>query len=90
MSMANKAFGRNAGEELPRLAGKPVEKLSKGEASALIDRLKALLPDGGNRDGGNRDGGNRDGGNRDGGNRDGGERPMRPEFVPARNGNDAR
>lgn len=43
LSMANKAFGQTAQDELARLVDKPVAQLSKAEASALLDRLRALL-----------------------------------------------
>lgn len=43
LSMANKAFGQTAQEELARLVDKPIAQLSKGEASALLDRLRTLL-----------------------------------------------
>ena len=42
LAIANKVFGRKAGDELTKLVNKPVAELSKGEASALIDRLRGL------------------------------------------------
>lgn len=43
LSMANKAFGPLAQEELARFVDKPIAQLSKSEASALLDRLRSLL-----------------------------------------------
>lgn len=43
LSMANKAFGKMAQAELANLVDKPIAQLSKGEASALLDRLRVLL-----------------------------------------------
>lgn len=42
LAIANKVFGRKAGDELTQLVNKPVAELSKSEASALIDRLRGL------------------------------------------------
>jgi hypothetical protein len=42
LAIANKVYGRGAREEVAKLAGKPVANLSKGEASALIDRLRGM------------------------------------------------
>jgi hypothetical protein len=45
LAIANKAFGRNTKDEMARLTDKPISQLSKAEASALIDKLRALLPE---------------------------------------------
>jgi hypothetical protein len=45
LAIANKAFGRAAKEELSKLIDKPIDQLSKGEASSLIDHLRTLLPE---------------------------------------------
>jgi hypothetical protein len=45
VAIANKVFGRNSREEMAKLLDKPITQLSKSEASALIDRLRAMLPD---------------------------------------------
>lgn len=45
LAIANKVFGRNSREEMANLLDKPITQLSKGEASALIDRLRAMLPE---------------------------------------------
>ncbi len=42
LAIGNKVYGRNAREEVAREAGKSIANLSKGEASALIDRLRAM------------------------------------------------
>jgi hypothetical protein len=42
LAIANKVYGRAAREEVAREAGKPIANLSKGEASALIDRLRSM------------------------------------------------
>lgn len=43
LSMANKAFGQKAQDELAHLVDKPIAQLGKHEASALLDRLRVLL-----------------------------------------------
>lgn len=44
LAIAGRVFGRPAtGEDFAQLTDKPVEELSKGEASALIDRLRFRL-----------------------------------------------
>jgi hypothetical protein len=45
LAIANKVFGRNSREEMAKMLDKPITQLSKSEASALIDRLRALLPE---------------------------------------------
>ncbi len=45
LAIANKVFGRATKEEMARLTDKPISQLSKSEASALIDRLRAMLPE---------------------------------------------
>ncbi|HEX8833491.1 MAG TPA: hypothetical protein VF719_04785 [Abditibacteriaceae bacterium] len=45
LAIANKVFGRNTKDEMAKLIDKPITQLSKGEASALIDRLRNLLPE---------------------------------------------
>lgn len=45
LAIANKVFGRSTKEEMARLTDKPISQLSKSEASALIDRLRAMLPE---------------------------------------------
>lgn len=48
LAIAGRVFGRHSREEdLLRMANKPLEDLSRGEASAVIDRLRAMLADGG-------------------------------------------
>ena len=42
LAIGNKVYGRSAREEVAKEAGKPIANLSKGEASALIDRLRAM------------------------------------------------
>ena len=42
LAIANKVYGRSAREDVVKLARKPIEELSKPEASALIDKLKAM------------------------------------------------
>jgi hypothetical protein len=42
LAIANKVFGRSAKDELVKLVDKPIAQLSKGEASALIDRLRGM------------------------------------------------
>jgi hypothetical protein len=44
LAIANRVFGRPAtSEDFAQLADKPLEELSKSEASALIDRLRYRL-----------------------------------------------
>lgn len=44
MAIAGRVFGRHSrDEDLVRMTDKPLEQLSKSEASALIDRLRAML-----------------------------------------------
>lgn len=45
LSIANKAFGRSLHTEMAKLIDKPIAQLTKGEASVLIDRLRAMLPE---------------------------------------------
>jgi hypothetical protein len=45
LAIANKVFGRNSREEMAKLLDKPITQLSKSEASAIIDRLRAMLPE---------------------------------------------
>lgn len=45
LSIANKVFGRNTKEEMANLVDKPINQLSKNEASALIERLRTMLPE---------------------------------------------
>jgi hypothetical protein len=46
LAIANRVFGRTPQkEDFDALVGKPIEQLSKSEASALIDRLRALQAD---------------------------------------------
>lgn len=45
LAIANKVFGRNSREEMAKLLDKPIAQLSKSEASAIIDRLRAMLPE---------------------------------------------
>ena len=45
LAIANKVFGRNSREEMASLLDKPITQLSKSEASELIDRLRAMLPE---------------------------------------------
>ena len=45
LAIANKAFGRAAKEELSRVIDKPIDQLTKSEASSLIDHLRTLLPE---------------------------------------------
>lgn len=45
LAIANKVFGRNSREEMGKLLDKPIAQLSKSEASAIIDRLRAMLPE---------------------------------------------
>lgn len=48
MAIAGRVFGRHSREEdLLRLTNKPLEELSKSEASALIDRLRGMLDESG-------------------------------------------
>jgi hypothetical protein len=42
LAIGNKVYGRGAREEVAKAAGKPIANLTKGEASALIDRLRAM------------------------------------------------
>lgn len=42
LAIANKVFGRNAKDELAKLAERPIAQLSRAEASRLIDRLRAM------------------------------------------------
>jgi hypothetical protein len=45
LAIANKVFGRETKERMAELVDKPISQLSKGEASALIDKLRAMLPE---------------------------------------------
>lgn len=45
LAIANKVFGRSTKEEMAKLVEKPINQLSKSEASALIDRLRNMLPE---------------------------------------------
>lgn len=45
LAIANKVFGRTTKEEMAKLVDKPISQLSKSEASSLIDRLRAMLPE---------------------------------------------
>ncbi len=42
LAIANKVYGRSARDDVAKLARKPIDELSKPEASALIDKLKAM------------------------------------------------
>ena len=45
LAIANKVFGKNTKEEMGRLVDKPISQMTKGEASALIDKLRSMLPE---------------------------------------------
>ena len=45
LAIANKVFGRETKERMAELVDKPISQLSKTEASALIDKLRAMLPE---------------------------------------------
>lgn len=45
LAIANKVFGRNTKDEMARLTDKPISQLSKAEASAIIDKLRSMLPE---------------------------------------------
>lgn len=45
LAIANKVFGRDSREEMAKMLDKPITQLSKSEASAIIDRLRAMLPE---------------------------------------------
>ena len=45
LAIANKVFGRDSREEMAKLLDKPIAQLSKSEASAVIDRLRSMLPE---------------------------------------------
>jgi len=45
LAIANKVFGRETKERMAELVDKPISQLSKGEASALIDKLRSMLPE---------------------------------------------
>jgi hypothetical protein len=48
MAIAGRVFGRHSrDEDLIRLTNKPLEELTKSEASGLIDQLRAMLNEGG-------------------------------------------
>lgn len=42
LAIGSKVYGRNARDEVAKEAGKPIASLTKGEASALIDRLRTM------------------------------------------------
>lgn len=42
LAIANKVYGRSAREDVAKLARKPIDELTKPEASTLIDKLKAM------------------------------------------------
>lgn len=45
LAIAGKVFGKNARDEMAKLTDKPIAQLSKSEASAIIDKLRAMLPE---------------------------------------------
>jgi hypothetical protein len=45
LAIGNKVFGRNSREEMAKMMDKPITKFTKAEASAFIDRLRAMLPE---------------------------------------------
>ncbi len=42
LAIANKVYGRSARDDVAKLARKPIDELTKPEASALIDKLKTM------------------------------------------------
>ncbi|HVF85528.1 MAG TPA: hypothetical protein VM821_06080, partial [Abditibacteriaceae bacterium] len=45
LAIANKVFGKNTKDEMAKMVDKPISQMTKGEASALIDRLRSMLPE---------------------------------------------
>ncbi len=45
LAIASKVFGRSVKEEMAKITDKPISQLSKAEASAIIDKLRAMLPE---------------------------------------------
>ena len=45
LAIASKVFGRSVKEEMAKMTDKPISQLSKSEASAIIDKLRAMLPE---------------------------------------------
>lgn len=45
LAIASKVYGRSVKEEMAKLTDKPISQLSKSEASAIIDKLRSMLPE---------------------------------------------
>lgn len=45
LAIANKVFGKNTKDEMAKMVDKPISQMTKGEASALIDKLRSMLPE---------------------------------------------